>query len=141
MSSAINFNYLYDMKIRIPPYAILGGGLCFLSLCFACTAVLTAPWQVWLVYGVMSGSAYGFINLNVFSVVVIRSVPKSRSSFAVGIATAGSTFGHFALVPLFRFMEYPTSDFVSFKHPVVLTTFTIPYFLFINLLYAHSLSF
>ena len=91
--------HLIDRKY--PPYLVLSGGICFMALCFACTAALSENWHVWMVYGVMSGSAYGIMNLNVFSVAVLRCVPKSKSSFAVGIVTSGSTFGHFALVPCF----------------------------------------
>ena len=95
--------YLIDRKY--PPYVVLSGGIAFISLCFACTAALSEDWQVWLVYGVMSGSAYGIVNLNVFSAAVIRCVPRSRSSFAVGLVTSGSTFGHFTLVPCFSLVS------------------------------------
>jgi len=94
--------FLIDRKVN--QEYVLGGGLAFLSLCFTCTALLSASWQVWFVYGVMSGSAYGLLNLNVFSVAIIRAVPNSRAGLAVGIGTSGSTFGQLALVPAFTYI-------------------------------------
>ena len=86
---------------RYPPRVTLGCGLCFLALCYALIAVLQSPWQGWVVYGVMSGWAWGALNLNVFSVAVVNSLPERHHNFAIGIANTGSTFGMMALVPLF----------------------------------------
>ena len=83
----------------------LGFGLTFLAFCFMLTALITARWQLWLFYGVLSGSAYGILNLNVFSVAVIRSVPQNRCGFALGLTTSGSTFGQLVLVPAFAYIS------------------------------------
>lgn len=94
--------YLIDQKCK--EEYVLGGGLAFLALCFACTSALNASWQVWFIYGAMSGSAYGFLNLNVFSVAILRAVPPRRAGLAVGIGTSGSTFGQLALIPSFTYI-------------------------------------
>ena len=86
---------------RFPSSIVIGGGLCFLATSFLLVAFVQTAWQVWLVYGVMCGLAYGGLNLNVFSVAVMKAVPDERAGLAVGIATSGSTFGQLALVPLF----------------------------------------
>ena len=84
-----------------PPIVSLGGALAFLSMCYALVAVMQSDWQVWLVYGGLCGTAWGGLNLNVFSVAVMRCMPPERQGMAVSAATTGSTFGMFALVPLF----------------------------------------
>jgi predicted MFS family arabinose efflux permease len=94
--------YLIDQRCK--EEYVLGGGLAFLALCFACTSALNASWQVWLIYGAMSGSAYGLLNLNVFSVAILRAVPPHRAGLAVGIGTSGSTFGQLVLIPSFTYI-------------------------------------
>lgn len=49
----------------------------------------------------MCGFAFGLLNLNVFSVAVMKHMPPNLQGLAVGFTTSGSTFGQFALVPLF----------------------------------------
>ena len=86
---------------RLPGYKVVGCGVAFLALCFGLTSLLASKWQVWLVYGVLCGSAYGLLNLNVFSVAVTRALPTKYEGLGVGIATSGSTFGQLVLTPLF----------------------------------------
>lgn len=86
---------------RLSARQTLGFGLVFLALCYALIAAMQTSWQAWLVYGIMTGWAWGGLNLNVFSVAVVNSLPEHRHSFAIGIANTGSTFGMMALVPLF----------------------------------------
>jgi len=86
---------------KYEPSVVIGSSLAFLASCFALTAVVASKWQAWLVYGVLCGSAYGLLNLNVFSVAVMDAMPPQKHGLAVGIVTSGSTFGQFALVPLF----------------------------------------
>jgi hypothetical protein len=46
----------------------------------------------------------GGLNLNVFSVGVMKHIPPRHHGIAVGVATTGSTFGMFALVPAFSWV-------------------------------------
>ncbi len=97
--------HLIDKYFKGREQVIMSFALFFLALCFCCTALLTSSWQVWFVYGFMSGSAYGLLNLNTFSVAIIRAVPDNKIGFAVGIGTSGSTAGQLALVPLFNYLN------------------------------------
>lgn len=90
--------YLIDHH---PAHLCIAGGLVFLGGALALTGLMTAAWQVWLVAGVLCGTAYGLLNLNVFSVAVMQHLSPDQHGLAVGVATSGSTFGQFALVPLF----------------------------------------
>ena len=67
-------------------------------------APLTGAWQAWVFYGLFTGCGWGFLNLNVFSVAVLKSLPERYAGTAVGIANTGSTFGMFALVPAFSLL-------------------------------------
>jgi len=84
-----------------PHHWVIGGGLGWLALSFALTSIVQETWQIWLFYGVICGTAYGLLNMNVFVVAVTRNIPKKQQGLAIGVATAGSTFGQFALVPIF----------------------------------------
>ena len=52
----------------------------------------------------MCGIAFGLLNLNVFAVAVTKALPQDKQGFAVGLASAGSTFGQFTLIPLFALL-------------------------------------
>ena len=97
--------HLIDKYFKGREQIIMSFALFYLALCFCCTALLTSSWQVWFVYGFMSGSAYGLLNLNTFSVAIIRAVPENKIGFAVGVGTSGSTAGQLALVPLFSYLN------------------------------------
>ena len=75
----------------IPGSSVIGCGLAFLALSFGATALIKESWQIWLVYGVMCGTAYGLVNINVFTVAIMRAVGTARQGLAVGVSTAGST--------------------------------------------------
>ena len=42
---------------RTPAHVAVGGGIWGLALCFGLTAAMQTRWQLWLVYGVLSGVA------------------------------------------------------------------------------------
>ena len=87
-----------------PAIVSLGGGILFLALCYALISAMSSAWQAWLIYGVFTGCGWGFLNLNVFSVAVLKSLPERYAGTAIGIANTGSTFGMFALVPAFSLL-------------------------------------
>jgi predicted MFS family arabinose efflux permease len=88
----------------VPASVSVGGGIAFLSMCYGLVSLITQSWQLWFIYGVLCGCAFGFLNLNVFSVVVRRALPPKSRGLGVGIATSGSTAGQLSFVPLFAFM-------------------------------------
>ena len=87
-----------------PGTHVVCSSLTALSLAYLCTALVESYWQAILSYGVFCGMAFGSINLNVFSTVVVNAMPPGKRGRAVGITNAGSTFGQFAFVPLFTFL-------------------------------------
>ena len=89
---------------NMPAYVAVGGGIWYLAFCFGLTAVMASRWQVYLIYGVFSGIAYGVLNLNVFSAAITHAMPPSRRGIAIGIATSGSTVGQLLLLPVFSYV-------------------------------------
>ena len=47
---------------------------------------MQAAWQTWLFYGILTGCGWGFLNLNVFSVAVLKALPERYAGTAIGIA-------------------------------------------------------
>lgn len=86
---------------KFPHDVVIGCGITYLGLCYLFVSLMNKEWHVWFIYGVMCGFAFGLLNLNVFSVAVMKNMPVHRQGIAIGITTSGSTFGQFALVPLF----------------------------------------
>ena len=84
------------------PRGGLTAGLLYLAAVLALTATVEQSWQLFLIFGTGLGISFGLLNLNVYSAMIMQIVPPSRAGTAVGIATSGSTFGQFALVPLFQ---------------------------------------
>jgi len=82
----------------------LAGGLAYLSTTLLLTSFIAHDWQMWLVFGVMGGTAFGCLNLNVFAAAITRYVEPRHRGAATGIATSGSTFGQLLLVPLFALL-------------------------------------
>jgi MFS family permease len=93
---------------RFPAHIVIGCALAWLSASYFAVAFIYEGWQVWLFYGIMCGIGYGALNLNVFSVAVMKNLPSDRHGLAIGISTSGSTAGQLALVPLFAYtaVEY-----------------------------------
>lgn len=84
------------------PRGGLTAGTLYLATMLGLTANLRHSWHLFAIFGVGLGIGFGLLNLNVYSSMIMRIVPKARAGTAVGIATSGSTFGQFALVPLFQ---------------------------------------
>jgi MFS family permease len=74
------------------------------ALLFAASLALMAhasnPWVLDLSAGLMLGAALSGTTFSVILGVVGRAFPLERRSTALGIATAGSSFGQFAMLPL-----------------------------------------
>ena len=84
-----------------PPDFIVGIGLTFLTISIALVATVNHLWSAWLIYGGLCGAAFGILNLNVYAVAVTKAVSQKHQGFAVGLASSGSTFGQFLLIPIF----------------------------------------
>jgi sugar phosphate permease len=82
----------------------VSGALLFLGGTLALTSLLVAEWQMWLLFGVLGGAAFGCLNLNVFAAAITRYVAPAHRSMATGVALTGSTVGQLTLVPAFALL-------------------------------------
>ena len=89
----------------LAPDLMVGVGLAFLAVVLALVATIQSLVGAWIIYGLLCGISFGMLNLNVFAVAVTKAISKERQGLAVGIASAGSTFGQFTLIPLFAFVH------------------------------------
>jgi hypothetical protein len=89
----------------LPPDLMVGVGLAFLAVVLALVATIQSLASAWIIYGLLCGLSFGVLNLNVFAVAVTKAISKERQGLAVGIASAGSTFGQFTLIPLFAYVH------------------------------------
>jgi MFS family permease len=88
----------------LPPDIVVGGGLIVLSVSLGLMATVNSLWSAWIIAGGCCGISFGLLNLNVYAVAVTKAMSKERQGLAVGIATSGSTFGQFTLIPLFALL-------------------------------------
>ena len=84
------------------PRGGLTAGMLYLATMLGLTATLRHSWHLFAIFGVGLGIGFGLLNLNVYSAMIMQIVPNTRAGAAVGMATSGSTFGQFVLVPLFQ---------------------------------------
>lgn len=67
------------------------------------TGMVTKAWQLYLVYGLALGLGFGGVTFVTVVAMVSRWFVRKRG-MAIGIATAGSSVGQFALVPLATYL-------------------------------------
>eukprot|EP00929_Paragymnodinium_shiwhaense_P035888 TRINITY_DN19314_c0_g1_i4.p1 TRINITY_DN19314_c0_g1~~TRINITY_DN19314_c0_g1_i4.p1 ORF type:complete len:419 (-),score=35.17 TRINITY_DN19314_c0_g1_i4:988-2244(-) len=84
------------------PRLTLVGGLSVLGGSVLLTSLCSAPWPLFVTYGLLAGCGYGVTNYNVASSILVRVVPEHRRGLAIGVATAGSPVGQMLLVPAFE---------------------------------------
>jgi MFS family permease len=84
---------------RWGPRALLTGGLVVLALGLGATAGATERWQFILAFGLVAALGFGIVANHVVSTIIALHF-EARRGLATGIATAGSTAGQLALVPL-----------------------------------------
>lgn len=94
--------YLVDIY---RPNRIIAIAIFFLSCCYITTSFIINKWQTYLIYGALTGTSFGAVNLNVFSSAILKLIPIKRKGLAIGIMSSGSTFGQFALVPCFVYFN------------------------------------
>ena len=52
---------------KFSPHLTITASIVFLACCYSLTSVIETKTQTWLVYGALTGTAFGCLNLNVFS--------------------------------------------------------------------------
>jgi len=90
---------------KLPPHHVITTAVLYLATCYALTAFIRQKWQMWVVYGIMTGIGFGAMNLNVVGAAIVKTMPVTRRGLAIGASTSGGAFGQVVLVPLFVAME------------------------------------
>lgn len=84
---------------KFGPRRILLVGLIVTAAALAITTQVAAQWQILLAYSIFGGIGFGIVSKNVASATIARHFTHDRG-FAVGVANAGATAGHIALLPV-----------------------------------------
>jgi MFS family permease len=84
---------------RFGPRRILLAGLLVTASALVLTSRAVTTWQFFLGYAVFAGIGFGIVSKNVASATIARHFEENRG-FALGIANAGATAGHIALLPV-----------------------------------------
>ncbi|MEE8448849.1 MAG: MFS transporter [Thermodesulfobacteriota bacterium] len=92
---------------RYGPKLVIGVSAIALAGGFMLIGIARAAWQLYLVYGILLGAAFGGLGFTTIPAMVSRWFVKKRG-LALGIAISGASVGQFALVPVaaFFFLKY-----------------------------------
>jgi len=88
--------YLLD---RFGARRIILGGLLISAGALALTSRADSAWQILVAYSLIGGIGFGLVSKNVASATIARHFDANRG-LAVGVANAGSTAGHIAILPV-----------------------------------------
>ncbi len=91
-----------SLNDRYGPRPTLMISAIFMGLGYALMSVIEAPWQLYIFYGIVTGTGHGFALLPVTS-TVSRWFVKKRGT-ALGITVAGIGIGTLVLAPLAQFL-------------------------------------
>lgn len=78
---------------------MLLGGLMITSCALLLTSRVDSVWQILVAYSVIGGIGFGIVSKNVASATIARHFDANRG-LAVGVANAGATAGHIAILPI-----------------------------------------
>ena len=78
---------------------MLLGGLVITSCALLLTSRVDSVWQILVAYSVIGGIGFGIVSKNVASATMARHFDANRG-LAVGVANAGATAGHIAILPI-----------------------------------------
>lgn len=84
---------------KFGPRRILLVGLAVTACALGLSSQVSATWQILIAYSIFGGIGFGIVSKNVASATIARHFVHDRG-FAVGVANAGSTAGHIALLPV-----------------------------------------
>ncbi|MFM2129916.1 MAG: hypothetical protein RL477_1462 [Pseudomonadota bacterium] len=84
---------------KFGPRRILLVGLLVTAGALGLSSQVSSSWQILIAYSVFGGIGFGIVSKNVASATIARHFTHDRG-FAVGVANAGSTAGHIALLPV-----------------------------------------
>jgi len=99
IAMAITSPFVGNLLDRFGPRNILLAGLILVAIALGMTSRITSAWQFMLSYSLLAGISFGIVSKNVASATIARHFTENRG-FAVGVANAGATAGHIALLPV-----------------------------------------
>lgn len=95
--TAVAMYYAGSLADRISIRAVLGWGIAVCGLSIGLMGLVTQPWHVVLLFGVVYGAANGIASMAPVSVMVTRAFPQ-RAGIANGVATAGMSLGQLLII-------------------------------------------
>ncbi len=84
---------------RFGPRWVFTVGMSLIGVTFVLCSMMTETWQLMALFGIVGGAGFAVISPSLVSATVVRYF-DSRIGLATSIATAGSTGGQLALMPL-----------------------------------------
>lgn len=99
ISIAIVSPLVGNLLDRFGARRILLCGLVITAGALALTSRVDSVWQILVAYSVLGGIGFGIVSKNVASATVARQFDANRG-LAVGVANAGATAGHIAILPV-----------------------------------------
>ncbi|MCZ6610745.1 MAG: MFS transporter [Alphaproteobacteria bacterium] len=99
ISIAIVSPLVGNLLDRFGARRILLCGLLVTAGALALTSQVDSVWQILLAYSVLGGIGFGIVSKNIASATVARQFDANRG-LAVGVANAGATAGHIAILPV-----------------------------------------
>ncbi len=103
---------------------IFGVGMSQISLAFILCAFMNEPWQLILLFSVIGGIGFAIISPSLVATAVAQFFNR-KFGLAASIATAGSTGGQLALMPLLGFLVVSISWRPSFVYVGLCILFTM----------------
>ncbi|MDX1484715.1 MAG: MFS transporter, partial [Alphaproteobacteria bacterium] len=91
--------FVGNLLDRVGPRKILLGGLLTTAGALILMSQSNHSWQFFIAYTFFGGIGFGIVSKNVAGATIARHFDQNRG-FAVGVANAGSTAGHIALLPV-----------------------------------------
>ncbi len=99
ISMAIMSPLIGNLLDKFGPRRILLAGLIVTAGALVAASRATEPWMMLVAYSLFAGIGFGIVSKNVASATIARHFEQNRG-LAVGVANAGSTAGHIALLPV-----------------------------------------
>ena len=101
--------------------------LALLAVSLGCTSTLHESWQLYVIFGVLTGLGHGALNTNVVTVAVTQTTPERHHSLLTGIAASGGPFGALIIVPLFALVVQVHGWRITLGGLAVVTGLLLPF--------------
>jgi MFS family permease len=99
VTMAIMGPFVGNLLDRFGARRILLSGLLVTACALLLTSQADSVWQILVAYSLIGGIGFGLVSKNVAAATIARHFEANRG-LAVGVANAGSTAGHIAILPV-----------------------------------------